>query len=167
MLVEQKNALNTLWASYTLSRIEYSYPALQAAVFAASHDRTNEIKIADSIRIRPRWSVSGAWVIGSGQPYTPALSVDRVWFPSGASVEEMTFGAKNSARLPAYHRLDVSTEREFVIGAIKSSVGATVFNVYDQKNIAFYEYDAARESVTANEVTLMRRAVNVFVRVGF
>ena len=90
-----------------------------------------------------------------------------MWFPTGATVDEVTFGAKNSARLPAYHRLDVSTERDFLIGAIKSSLGATIFNVYDQNNISFYEYDGARQTATANEVTLMRRAVNVFVRVGF
>jgi ferric enterobactin receptor len=166
-IIQKEARANALWVSYTLSKAEYSYPALEAEPFLASYDQTHEFKVIDTLRLG-RWpSLSGAWVIGSGRPYTPAKAAETVWFPSGATVSEITFDSKNSARLPPYHRLDLSTQRDFKILAVKASLGATVFNVYNRKNISSYEYEYAGSSYSANEVTMMGRAVNAFVRVGF
>jgi hypothetical protein len=166
-LLQQKVSRNTLWVSYTLSRVEYTFPTLETGTFPASYDRTNELKVANTVELGARWSLSGAFVAGTGRPFTPASGVERVWFPSGATVYNVTFDSKNSARLPAYHRLDLSTERDFLLGGVKSSVGATVFNVYGRKNILLYEYETAGQSLTGHEVTRMGRAVSAFVRVGF
>jgi ferric enterobactin receptor len=166
-IIQKDARANTLWLSYTLSKVEYSYPDLEANPFLASYDQTHEFKVTDTLRLG-RWpSLSGAWVIASGRPYTPAKATEMVWLPSGATVNEITFDSKNSARLPPYHRLDLSTQRDFKVFAVKASLGATVFNVYDRKNISSYEYEYAGSSFTANEVTMMGRAVNAFVRLGF
>jgi len=90
-----------------------------------------------------------------------------MWFPSGESLYRVAFGDINSSRLPAYHRLDASGQREFVLGALKATIGATLFNVYDRKNIAYTEYQVANAAVVTNDVLLMRRAVNVFARFTF
>lgn len=164
--VQSKVGKNTVWASYTLSQINFTYPALEAAAFPASYDQTHELKITDTVQLGGRWSLGGAWVASSGRPYTPARSIETVWFPTGAVVNQLTFDAKNSARLPVYHRLDVTTQRDFVVGGLKSSLGVTVFNVYDKKNTWLYEYETAGQATT-NEVTMMGRAVNAFIRVGF
>jgi ferric enterobactin receptor len=166
-IIQKEARANTLWVSYTLSKVEDSYPALEAEPFLASYDQTHEFKVVDTLRLG-RWpSISGAWVIASGRPYTPAKAAETVWFPSGATVSEITFDSKNSARLPAYHRLDLSTERAVRVRAVKASLGATVFNVYKRKNISSYEYEYAGGSFATNEVTMMGRAVNAFLRVGF
>jgi len=166
-LLQYKAQRNTIWASFGLSRTEYTYPGLEAATFAGSYDRPNEFKIVDAFQIIGGWSMSGAWVAANGRPYTPPTSVESVWFPSGAMVNEVAFGAKNSARLPAFHRLDLSSQHDFSIGGVKSTVGGTLFNVYDQKNILFYEYETAGHSQAAHEVTMMGRSLNLFFRVGF
>lgn len=158
---------NTVWASYTMGRVEYEYPTLESGVFAASHDQLHEFKITDTFDLIGGWSVSGAWVVGSGRPYTSAQGVETVWFPTGESVYNVTFGSRNAARLPAYHRLDLSTQRDFTFGRLRSSLGVTVFNVYDRKNVAYYEYDTTGETLTGNEVLLMGRALNVRLRIGF
>jgi hypothetical protein len=150
-----------------LSRTEYTYPDLEAATFVASSDRPNEFKIVDAFQIMGGWSASGALVAASGRPYTPATSVESVWFSSGATVNQVVFGAKNSARLPPYNRLDLSTQHDFRIAGGKSTVGGTVFNVFDWKNILFYEYETAGQSLTPHEVTMMGRSLNLFFRVGF
>lgn len=166
-LLQKKSDANTFLVTYTLSRVENTYPALEAGPFPASNDQTSEFKVTDTVRIGAKWSVTEAWVFGSGRPYTPANGVGTVWFPNGATVTQITFDAKNSARLPEYHRLDVSTERDFQVRGMRMALGATLFNVYNRRNTWLYDYDTPGGSPTTNEVTLMGRAVNAFVRVGF
>ena len=166
-LVQYKAPRNAIWASYALSRTEYTYPGLEAATFAGSYDRPNEFKIVDAVQIVGGWSVTGAWVAADGRPYTPPTSIESVWFPSGAMVNEVAFGAKNSARLPAYNRLDVSSQYDFNIGGVKSKVGGTLFNVYGRDNVLFYEFETAGQSPASHEVLMMGRSLNLFFRVGF
>jgi hypothetical protein len=113
------------------------------------------------------WSLSGVWVAAGGRPVTPALSTEALWFPSGEALYQVKFGDRNSSRLPAYHRLDLSGQRDFNLGVLKATVGATLFNVYDRQNVAYTEYQVANEAVVSNDVLLMRRAVNVFARFSF
>ena len=42
-----------------------------------------------------------------------------------------------------------------------------MFNVYDAKNIAYYDYEVAGATLVTTETYLMLRAVNGFVRVRF
>ena len=166
-LVQHETARNTIWTSVTFSRAEYTYPTLQSATFPASNDRLGELKIADTVRFARVWSINGAFVAASGRPQTPVSGVDPVWFPSGEAIYRIAFGGKNSARLPVYHRFDLSGQREVHMGAVAAIVGATLFNVYDRRNAADTEYELANAEVTSNGATLMRRAVNVFVRFAF
>jgi ferric enterobactin receptor len=165
VLVQREWGRNTLWTAYTASRTEYTYPTLERGAFPASQDQLHEFKVADSLQIRGRWWCSGSWVIATGRPYTPVEGSGAVWFPTGVAVTQATFGAKNSARLPAYHRLDLSTEREFRLGGFKSTVGVTVFNVYDRDNVRTRGYEVA--GGTSYDLTYMGRVVNVFARLGF
>jgi hypothetical protein len=167
MLVQKATAWDTLWVAYTLSQADNRYPALEANPFPASYDQTHEFKVTDSVRLG-RWpSLSAAWVVASGRPYTPANGTGTFWYPSGLAITQPTFDAKNSARLPTYHRLDLSTERDVSVHGVKASLGATLFNVYNQQNILSYEWEAIGNLLSQNPVTLMGRAANVYVRVGF
>jgi hypothetical protein len=106
-------------------------------------------------------------VAGTGAPYTQATAAEPVWFPNGDVAYQPMFDAKNGARLPAYQRLDVSGQYELRFGAATATAGVTVFNVYDAKNIAYYDYEVAGATLFTTETYLMRRAVNGFVRVRF
>jgi ferric enterobactin receptor len=117
------------------------------------------------VQVRGRWRVSGSWVLATGRPYTAAEGTGEVWFPSGLTLTQVIFGTKNSSRVPSYHRLDLSTEREFRFGGFKSTVGVTVFNVYDRDNVRVRVYESTGS--TANDLTYMGRVVNGFVRFGF
>ena len=48
-----------------------------------------------------------------------------------------------------------------------STLGATVFNVYNRDNILFYDYQTVGSSYSQSNVSMMRRALNVFLKVGF
>jgi ferric enterobactin receptor len=158
---------NSLWLAYTAGHTEDDYPTLEAATFPASYDQINEVKVVDAVQIAKRWSVSGAFVVGSGKPYTPATGVETVWFPTGKVVSQVTFGDKNGSRLPAYHRLDVATERTFAFGRLATSLGATVFNVYNQDSVMAIEYDSVAGALSGQNVLQMGRTFNAFVRVKF
>ena len=158
---------NTLRAGYTMSRVEYTYPALEDGAFPASHDRPHEFKVTDAARVWAQFILSGAWVVSSGQPYTPAKSIERAWLPSGGTAYRVVFGTTNSSRLRAYHRLDLSLRRDFQFGAMRSTVGVTVFNVYNKTNAQYVDYQTAGGTATSNTISFPGRVFNVFVKVGF
>lgn len=166
-LVQHRLNRNSLWGGYTLSQAEYSFPALEAASFLASFDRRQQVRIADSFKVWRGLSATGVLVAGTGAPYTQATAAEPVWFPNGDVAYQPKFDAKNGARLPAYQRLDVSGQYELHLGPAAATAGVTVFNVYDAKNIAYYDYEVAGATLVTTETYLMRRAVNGFVRVRF
>ena len=48
-------------------------------------------------------------------------------------------GPKNAARLPSYHRLDISARYRFVVGSVSGEVGGSIVNTYNRKNIFYFE----------------------------
>jgi hypothetical protein len=48
------------------------------------------------------------------------------------------------ARLPAYHRLDVSVERAFPLGPGTLSVQAGAINLYDRANLFYFDIFTVR-----------------------
>jgi len=160
-LLEHKAKLNTVWTSYTLGRAENTYPLLEPGAFPLSYDETHAFKAADTVRFGGSWSIGGVWLAGSGRPDTPALGATQVWFPSGASVYQVTFGPKNSNRLPPYHRLDVSAQRAFRFHWFNVALRGTVFNAYDRQNISHREYSTDDAQPVTSDVTLMRRTFDL------
>jgi ferric enterobactin receptor len=167
LLLQKETQKNSLWASYTLSQVNDTYPTLEAATFPASQDQTHEFKVADTLRFGGGWSVSGAWIVSTGRPFTPASSVEPVWFPTDISLYHVILGPKNSDRLPPYHRLDISTQRDFHLRGVRGTVGVAVLNVYNRKNVLFRDLEPVGSTLAVNDITLMARVVNVFIRVGF
>lgn len=164
--LQQKLPRQTLWLAYTFNRVDNTFASLESTTFSASNERRQQFKLVDSVVVAPQWTVSAAFVAAGGTPYTAASAIEQVWFPTG-TVRQVTFDAKNSSRTSPYSRLDVSTQRDFRLGALRYSLGLAVFNVYDRKNVLFTEYETAGGTALSQEVTAMRRAANVFVRVGF
>jgi ferric enterobactin receptor len=167
VLAHQQWERDTLWIGYTVGKTSYTFPTLEASAFPSSQDQLQEVKVANSLQLASRWWLGTSWVIGSGRPYTPAIGVGAVWFPTGVALTQVAFGAKNSSRLPIYHRLDLSSEREFRLGWFRSTLGVSVFNVYNRKNAAERLYTMSPGVVTTTDLTAMGRVVNAFLRVGF
>jgi len=166
-LVQHHADRNTVSAAYSAGREDYTFPTLEAATFPASFDRRQQLKVANTTRVWGGWSVTGAWRGATGKPYTPATGVGQVWFASGALAYEPLFQAKNSSRLPAYHQLDISSEYTHRTGPLALTFGATVFNVYDRKNVAYHDYETAGETLITSQMLLARRAADIFFRVRF
>ena len=127
----------------------------------------HQLRIVDWLPIRAGWSVGGAWFVAQGRPFTQLQSVQQVWFPTGELAYQAVFGLRNAERVPPYHRLDLSSQIVHSFGGVTSTVGATVFNVYNRDNILFHDYETVGSSYSLSNVSMMRRAVNVFLKVGF
>jgi hypothetical protein len=48
-------------------------------------------------------------------------------------------GPKNTARLPAFHRLDASLAYSAMLLGLEFSLGIDILNVYNKKNIFYFD----------------------------
>lgn len=119
------------WISYTLSRSERSFPdIMDGAVFPAKHDRTHNLAATASYSPAERWLFSAVFVYATGRAYTPPVGIYLI---GENMIQE--YGDHNSARMPDYHRLDLSATYNFrQRGRCRHSLNASIYNVYARKN---------------------------------
>jgi len=88
------------------------------------------------------------WEFGTGFPYSQSVGyVERSSladalpgrFEYGNVTYTMLLGPKNTSRLPAYHRLDASLSYSTILFGLECSLGIDVLNVYDNKNIFYFD----------------------------
>jgi hypothetical protein len=109
-------------------------------------DQTHAFTVTVGYRPNPAWNITGAWQIRSGWPITPQeYVVDTISvFQGDGSQWPMwwrgEFGALNSERLPAYHRLDLRVNRRFRLRRGTLDVYLDLFNAYNQENLRSYGY---------------------------
>lgn len=148
----------TGWISYTLSRSERTFDGIKGNTFLAGFDRTHDLSVVLSYDIFDWFTVSSTFVLSSGAPYTPIKSVYMVNF-----MPTLEYGLRNSARLPMYHRLDLSLSfrltkknKPFQADAILS-----VYNVYNRQNV-FFTYTAPETDALSGQVELRSYQVSLF-----
>ena len=92
--------------------------------------------------------MTGAFQFHSGWPFTPQIiKFDTLTVFQGEGLESALrwrdeFGALNSERLPAYHRLDLRVTRRFAVRRGTLDVYLDLFNAYNQQNLRSYDYMA-------------------------
>ena len=166
-LLQKKYGRYTGWISYTLSKVEHTFPDLEADPFPALHDQTHEFKLVNSYGWDD-WTFSATWIYATGRPYTEPTGVEEEeLFDGGRTIERVVLGSKNGARLPAYHRLDLSVSYRFRLFGSQSIVGATVFNLYDRKNVWYKEFDVVESEIFENNILYMGLTFNLFVTLRF
>lgn len=121
----------TGWISYTLSNAEQRFTAPEGAGinggqwYASPTDKRHDLSV---VAVRPvwgRWTLASTFSASSGLPTTYPTSRYVI---DGYVVPE--FGARNSSRLPVYHRLDLSLTRT----TGRSELQFGVFNAYNRFN---------------------------------
>ncbi len=140
----------TGWISYTLARAENRFlaPGLRDAgindgrYFPAPSDKTHDLSV---VAIRPlgkRWSFGSTFSLSSGLPTTYPKSRYVV---DGLLVAE--FGARNSTRLPVYHRLDLSLSRKWGRGEVQLGV----YNAYNRFNAQSISFRQSQTNLLVSE----------------
>jgi hypothetical protein len=161
-LVQKKSGRHTGWVSYTLSKVEETFPELQSDPFPADHDQRHELKLVDVMRLG-LWTLSGTFIFSTGKPFTELENVETVALTPDISIDRVVVGSKNGARLPAYHRMDVAVTRDirFSEGKHRGTFGVTLFNLYNRKNIWYKEFNVLQGEISENNIRLMGITLNV------
>lgn len=143
----------------------------KARFYPPKYDRSNDVKLILNYNLSRKWKLTGAWVYATGQAYTSptgryARQDDP--FSSDGADDALVVEEINSARLPAYHRMDVSFSRSgkfFKMGT--SELQIQIINVYNRKNVWFTQFDFGENPVNQEDVTLLPTIPAISYTVNF
>ncbi len=141
------------WVSASLLKATRTFEDTDAGLVPAPvieyppiFDRRLEVDLA--IQRDLPWGVVGGlrWTLGTGTPYTRQLARFRKYEQrltdlrfDDASVRTALPGPRNGARLPAYHRLDVSFRKTLHRGWGSLSPYLSVINLYNRDNVLWHQ----------------------------
>lgn len=156
------------WIGYTLSEVLYDFPDFSDEAFPASHDVTHEFKIIGLYKWK-NWDFGATWIFATGKPYTAPEGGYEIGLLDGESQDFITVGEKNGLRLPDYHRLDLSATYNFSLGAdnkVPGSLGLSLFNVYDRKNLWYKEFEVQEGELLETDVHFLGFTPNITLRLS-
>ncbi len=137
-------------ASYSLS---WAYRNINGWISYPRYDSRNAINSNLILDLGSGWEASFSWFFNSGLPFTEIVGYyDKLYlndlYGFGGFYGEYNpytlLGDPNLGRLPTYHRLDIGITKKFNLGFTKIEVSGNVLNVYDRKNIFYFERDTGK-----------------------
>lgn len=137
--------------SYGWCRARRHDPAT-GETFTASSEIEHSLNVSAAYRIGRSWEVTAAFALSSGRPYTPATAVYLV----GERVM-LEYGPRNSARMPAYQRLDIGGAWKFSTGRsvrLEHRIDLGLLNALDHRNVEMYAY-----TVNMSAMIIRRREI--------
>ncbi|MDE2645256.1 MAG: TonB-dependent receptor [Bacteroidota bacterium] len=145
LFVRKSTGRITGWIGYSLTKTRRKFPALNdGRTFPFRFDRLHDVSVAASWQLSQSIGLSAVWVYGTGQ---------AVWLPVGHfygfqhdpggsfNVFEpeksrllTAFGDRNSVRMRAYHRLDLSMQVKRDRRWAYRTFSFGVYNAYSRRN---------------------------------
>lgn len=151
---KNKGKLNG-WIGYTISRSDRKFSELNdGKVFVAKFDRPHDLSINLAYNLNKEWQLGTTFVYATGNAFTP---IERMMNIEGAFA--FIYGKRNSYRIPAYHRLDLSLnytpiKKRKPNRRWQSSYNFSIYNVYSRKNTYFIYYKLENASTSAKTVSV-------------
>ncbi|MEP3209908.1 MAG: TonB-dependent receptor [Maribacter sp.] len=157
-LLRKNEGKLTGWVAYTLSKSEQRTPGGAAGGLGINngnwyntpYDRTHDISISGAYRLNDKLSFGANLVFQTGRPVT---------YPNGQyeyeGISVASYADRNSDRLPAYHRLDLSLNykpNRKPNSRLKGEWVLGIYNAYSRKNAASISFGQNVET-GANEAT--------------
>ncbi|MFN8308653.1 MAG: TonB-dependent receptor [Chitinophagales bacterium] len=149
----------TGWVGYTLAWTNRIFHDVNYGMrFPAKYDRRHDLNVVLMYDINKRWKVSGVFVFASGN--TTTLPTE-IYFVNGAA--QFRYGPRNSYRLPAYHRLDLSVTYTFPEKPkwkhhLYSDINFSIYNVYNRQNPFFVFVDVTGDASKNNQRVVLKQA---------
>jgi hypothetical protein len=125
------------WASLSVSESDRTKTATEETI-RFEHDKPILFNLVGNRLLGDSWTIGFRWNYQSGGRYTPV--VDLLPSSTHPNVLEPVYGKLNSEQYPDYHRLDFRAEYTRPKDWGHWKFYADVLNVYDQENVASYEY---------------------------
>ena len=149
----------TGWVGYTLSKTERIFDGIKGVFFPTTYDRRHDLSIVANYRLNKKLEFGGVFIYGTGRAYTPVKSLflnDNKFF--------LEYGLRNSARIDAYHRMDLSVTykpKPASTKRFKSSWNLSIYNVYNHLNPFFISYDTETD-VNSGTSSVKAYKVSIF-----
>ncbi|MBI1939841.1 MAG: TonB-dependent receptor [Ignavibacteriales bacterium] len=137
-------------AAYTHA---YAYKVVDEKRYYPRYDIRNTLNLILEFNLGDGWSTSAVWVYNSGLPFTQIVGyydkyyLDNIfapWYQYDPRRPFTMIGVQNLARLPDYHRLDLSLTKKLNLGFVKAEIDASIINVYDRKNIFYFTRETGK-----------------------
>ncbi len=156
ILLQKKLGRYTGWISYTLADAEDKFAVYGNNYFPADQDIRHEFKTVNLYHYS-RWNFSGVFIFSTGHPYTAPLSSYTVATADGNTTTAFNISAKNSLRYADYNRLDLSATYDLlkINGNKVGSIGISLFNVYNHKNIWYKEFQVENNEIVTTNVNYL------------
>jgi hypothetical protein len=161
------------WLSYSYGVASHERDGVR---WAPGNDRRHDLNAVATWRLA-RYRVGARFGYATGTPYTPIVGeiTRRVYDPSNDTwgtgnpplFLEPLGGARNSARFPATHRLDLDVSREMLYRGATIAPYLSVVNAYNARNIFVYLYDYSTDHPTRRAYTQFPILPSAGVRVAF
>lgn len=144
--------------NYTYSRSKAKFKEINNGnIFPVVFDRPHNLNLALTYKLKENLIFNGLFVYTSGQNYTPIKDIRVI-----NEYPVLNYGAKNSARFPDYHRLDIGVT--YLLkdrGDYKSSLNLTFYNAYNRKN-TFYIYHEIEGEIGVENLEIKSFYENIF-----
>ncbi|MBT3242000.1 MAG: TonB-dependent receptor [Bacteroidetes bacterium] len=146
-LVQYERKRTYFWMAYSYS-ISNRFDGLQ--YFHPHYDRRHNLNLVGSYLFGKNlnWKVLARWNFGSGFPFTPTNAIyEKLRLNANSSWDMLiengligiNFGAYNSARLPNYHRLDISLKYIHHYSEQNSLEAVfSISNLYNRENLFYF-----------------------------
>ncbi|MCK6561375.1 TonB-dependent receptor [candidate division KSB1 bacterium] len=143
VLLQREGRVLNGWISYGYNHTRLA-ASRTAPAYVAGTDVPHKLKMAANYQ-HQNWRFAVAWQISSGQPYTiptvQTVTVDGAEYNLLSAPRE-----RNQGRLPATQRFDLSVARDWRMGFADVTLGAAVFNLFDQRK-TWYRHFQVSEGV--------------------
>jgi hypothetical protein len=120
----------TGWLAYTLSRSE-RLDSGQTTYRLFDFDQTHILTVLGTYSLPRNWQIGGRFRFVTGNPTTPI--VNSV-FNSSTDQYDPVYGKVNSARIDAFHQLDIRVDKRWVYQSWMLDVYLDIQNVYNRTN---------------------------------
>ncbi len=132
------------WIGYTYSWAWREFPDINGGEpFHPRYDRRHDVSVVVIQELNKRWSITGAWVYGTGQAVS--LPIGRFAIQGAVPGSEVDiipeYLERNSFRMPAYHRGDLGVVYKMFPRWGESDLTFSIYNFYNRRNPYFIYYD--------------------------
>ncbi|MEZ4380525.1 MAG: energy transducer TonB [Nannocystaceae bacterium] len=124
------------WVSYTLMK-SLRQDAPDEDYYLFDFDQTHILTAIASYKLPKGWQIGARFRLVSGNPTTPVLGA--IYDASTNSYIAVN-GPRNSARVPAFHQLDVRVDRRWVYRRLTTTAYLDILNIYNAQNTEFINY---------------------------
>ena len=171
VFLQKKSGRFTGWLAYTLAKATRTFEKLnRGKSFADGFDRRHDIAVVGQYNLSRRVLVSGNWIFGSGYPISAPVARFKARSHLDNRPDYLTtvhYGPINSSRMPASHRLDVSTQVRFNRSWGRHAVTLGIYNIYARQNPTFVFSEIENDEIQFKQISVFRLVPSVSYQIHY